>query len=113
LVAESDGAVVGWASWSPYSDRPVYAGIGEYTVYIARAARGAGAGTALLAALVEEAERRGLHKLTSKIFPENEASLATARRLGFREVGVHRRHARLDREWRDVVVVERLLGPAA
>ena len=55
-------------------------------------------------------ERRGLWKLVSRVFPENEASLALCRSLGFREVGVYRRHAQLDGEWRDVVIVERLLG---
>ena len=60
-------------------------------------------------ALVAEARRRGYWKLVSRIFPENEASLALCRALGFREVGVYRRHAKLDGEWRDVVVVELLL----
>jgi phosphinothricin acetyltransferase len=64
-------------------------------------------------ALVREAESRGFWKLVARIFPENEASLALCRALGFREVGVYRRHAKLDGEWRDVVVVELLLGEAA
>ena len=62
--------------------------------------------------LIDECERRGLWKLVSRVFPENEASLALCRSLGFREVGVYRRHAKLDGEWRDVVIVERLLGEA-
>ena len=66
-----------------------------------------------LSALIEEAERRGLWKLVSRIFPENEASLALCRSLGFRQVGVYRRHGQLDGVWRDVVVVELLLGDAA
>jgi phosphinothricin acetyltransferase len=65
-----------------------------------------------LAALIAEAERRGYWKLVSRVFPENEASLALCRSLGFREVGVYRRHGRLDGEWRDVVIVELLLGDA-
>ncbi len=60
--------------------------------------------------LIDECERRGLWKLVSRVFPENEASLALCRSLGFREVGVYQRHAQLDGEWRDVVIVERLLG---
>ena len=66
-----------------------------------------------LAALIEVAEARGLWKLVSRVFPENEASLSLCRSLGFREVGVYRRHGRLDGSWRDVVIVERLLGAAA
>ena len=85
----------------------------EFSVYVARAARGRGAGRVAMEALLAEAEARGLWKLVGLIFPENEASLALSRALGFREVGVYRRHAKLDGRWRDVVVVERLLGEAA
>jgi len=108
------GEVVAWASATPYrAHRPVYAGIADFSIYVARTARGRGAGRATLAALIGEAERRGYWKLVSRIFPENAASLALCRSLGFREVGVYRRHAQLDGVWRDVVIVERLLGPAA
>jgi L-amino acid N-acyltransferase YncA len=113
LVAEQDGDVVGWARAGEYSDRCVYAGVGEYAVYVARSARGRGVGRALLDALATEAAKRGYYKLLSRIFPENAASLGLARASGFREVGVHRRHGRLDGEWKDTVVVERLIGEAA
>jgi phosphinothricin acetyltransferase len=113
LVAENDGAVVGFARVTAYSEREVYAGIGEYGIYLAQSARGGGVGTRLLEALAVAADRAGYHKLTAKLFTSNEASLALARRCGFRTVGTHLRHARLDGEWRDVIVVERLLGEAA
>jgi L-amino acid N-acyltransferase YncA len=112
LVAERDRQVVGFAAMTAYSEREAYSGVGEFSVYVARPARGRGVGAALLEGLVAEAERRGFHKLVSKAFPENAASRALLRRCGFREVGTHRRHARLDGRWRDVVVVERLLGEA-
>jgi L-amino acid N-acyltransferase YncA len=113
LVADRDGQVVGFAAVAPYSEREAYSGVGEFMVYVARPARGRGVGAGLLEGLVAEAERRGFHKLVSKAFPENSASRALLRRCGFREVGTHLRHARLDGRWRDVVVVERLLGDAA
>jgi len=113
LVAERDGAVLGFARVTPYADRCAYAGIGEYGIYLAPEARGQGVGASLLDALCAESERAGLHKLTGKLFPANRASRAVAACCGFREVGLHRRHARLDGEWRDVLVVERLLGEAA
>ena len=114
LVAErDDGTVAGFARVTPYSDRCVYEGVGEYGIYVDAAARGGGVGTALLEALARAAEEAGYHKLTSKLFTSNAASLALARRCGFHEVGIHRRHGRLDGEWRDVLVVERLLGDAA
>ncbi len=109
VVVESDGEVVAWAVAHRYRDRAAYAGVGEFSVYVARDERGRGHGRAAVQGLIDECERRGLWKLVSRVFPENEASLALCRSLGFREVGVYRRHAQLDGEWRDVVIVERLL----
>ena len=110
VVAEDeDGAVAAWASAPPASTRPVYGGVREFSIYVARSHRGRGFGRAALGALVDECEARGFWKLVSRVFPENEASLALCGSVGFREVGVQRRHARLDGEWRDVVVVEKLL----
>ena len=114
LVAEdADGRVLGFARVSPYSDRCVYEGVGEHGVYVGADARGQGLGRKLLDALAAEAEQRGLYKLTSRIFTTNEASRAAHRAAGFEEVGVQRRHGRLDGEWKDCVLVERLLGEAA
>ncbi|HET8757085.1 MAG TPA: arsinothricin resistance N-acetyltransferase ArsN1 family A [Solirubrobacteraceae bacterium] len=107
------GAVVGFAKVSPYSDRCAYGGVGEHGVYVARTARGQGVGRALLEALCAESARAGLHKLTSRIFADNGASRAAHAAAGFEEVGVQRRHGRLDGEWKDCVLVERLLGSAA
>ena len=113
VAASADGAVVGFARVTPYSDRCVYAGVGEHGVYVARVARGRGLGRALLEALCVEAEAAGLYKLTSRIFTDNGASRAVHLAAGFEEVGVQRRHGQLDGAWKDCVLVERLLGPAA
>jgi L-amino acid N-acyltransferase YncA len=113
LVAERHGEVLGFASVSPYSTREVYAGVGEASVYVERGARGGGVGAALVESMAEAAKARGLHKLVGRLFTDNEASVALFRRHGFNEVGVHRRHSRLDGAWRDVLLVERLLGAAA
>jgi phosphinothricin acetyltransferase len=113
LVAERDGEVVGWAGWSGYDDPAVYyAGVAETAVYVARKARGQGVGVELLLGLAEEAPRFGVYKLLAKIFTTNEASILLYRRCGFREVGTHMRHGRLDGDWKDVVVMERLLDDA-
>jgi L-amino acid N-acyltransferase YncA len=110
LVAETNDEVIGWASLASYSDRPCYAGIGECSVYVAAEARGRGAGTALVEALAAEAERNGFHKMLGKLFTDNVASIRLCERCGFRTVGLHQRHGQLDGSWRDVLVVERLLG---
>ena len=112
LVAGENGEVSGWARVHEYSGRPVYAGVGEASVYVRRSARGRGVGRRLLDELAAGAERRGYWKLTGKLFTDNAASLALVNRCGWREVGTHLRHGRLDGEWRDVIVVEVLLGEA-
>jgi L-amino acid N-acyltransferase YncA len=112
VAAEGDG-IVGWARVAPYSDRCVYTGVGEHAVYVDARARGRGIGRVLLLALADEAERAGLYKLTSRLFTDNAASRAVHLAAGFEEVGVQRRHGRLDGEWKDCVLVERLLGEAA
>jgi len=114
LVATGDDErVIGFARVSPYSDRCVYEGVGEHGVYVDARARGRGVGRRLLDALAAEAERRGMYKLTSRVFTTNAASLAAHRAAGFEEIGVQRRHGKLDGDWKDCVLVERLLGPAA
>jgi L-amino acid N-acyltransferase YncA len=114
VVAEHDGQVIAFAKVGPYDDAShYYSRIGEATLYVDRRARRAGVGVALMEAVAREAEGRGYYKLIGKIFTSNAPSLALVRSCGWREVGVHRRHARLDGEWKDVVVVEKLLGEAA
>jgi phosphinothricin acetyltransferase len=112
VVVELDGQVVAWAGAGPYRSRSAYAGVAEHSVYVARHARGIGAGRAALEALARLYEARGFWKLVSRIFPENTGSLVLHERVGFRTVGVYRRHARLDGQWRDCVIVEKLLDPA-
>jgi phosphinothricin acetyltransferase len=113
VVAEEDGRVIGWARAAAYSDRCVYAGVGEHAVYVAPEARGRGLGRQLLEHLCAVAEAAGYYKLTSRVFTDNRASLAAHRAAGFVQVGVQRRHGKLDGEWKDCVLGERLLGDAA
>jgi L-amino acid N-acyltransferase YncA len=110
LVAQLDCEVAGWGRLSAYSPRSCYAGVGEASVYLERAARGQGLGRRLIEALCDAAERDGYWKIVGLLFPTNAGSVALCRAAGFREVGVYRRHGQLDGEWRDVVIVERLLA---
>jgi L-amino acid N-acyltransferase YncA len=109
VVAEREGEIIGWAGTGPYRARECYRGIGEFSIYVRRDWRRRGVGDLLLAALISEAERLGLWKLLSRIFPFNEASRVLCRKHGFREVGMYEKHARLDGRWLDVVIVERLI----
>ena len=109
LVAVDGDDTVGWAGLSAYRPRDCYAGIAEFSIYLDRAARGRGIGRHLLTALLATARERGFWKLVSRIFPFNAASRALCRACGFREVGVYEKHGRLDGQWLDVVIVERLI----
>lgn len=109
LVAEINGRVVGWASVSTYRPRDCYAGIGEFSIYIHEDTQGCGVGKVLLPALVAEAETAGFWKLLSRVFPFNTSSRRLCAACGFREVGTYEKHAQLDGEWLDVVIVERLI----
>jgi phosphinothricin acetyltransferase len=107
LVAVDGGDVLGWAAVGPVSERCVYAGVVEDSIYLAEHARGRGVGRALLTVLVESTERAGIWTVQTGIFPENAASLALHRAVGFRDVGVRERLGQLHGRWRDVLLLER------
>jgi L-amino acid N-acyltransferase YncA len=109
IVAEVEGKVLGAAWISLYRPRACYAGIGEFSFYMDKDARGKGVGQTLLEALIDEAERLGYWKLLSRVFTFNHPSLNACKKQGFREVGVYEKHAKLDDEWLDVVIIERMI----
>jgi L-amino acid N-acyltransferase YncA len=109
VVVEDEAGVQAFAATSTYRPRECYGGIAEFSVYVAREARGRGAGRLAMQALLEAARQAGFWKVLSRIFPENTASRELCRSLGFREVGVYEKHAQLDGVWRDVVIIERLV----
>lgn len=106
LVAELDGAVVGWAALSPVSSRPCYAGVAEDSVYVASAACGRGVGRLLMDTLVAAAADAGVWTIQTSVFPENAASMALHARAGFRVVGRRERIAELGGVWRDTLFLE-------
>ena len=111
VVVENDaGGVVAFASTSEYRPRECYAGVAEFSVYVARTARRLGAGRLAMELLMEESRNAGFWKLVSRVFVENTPSRALLQRLGFREVGIYQRHGKLRGTWRDTVIVERLLS---
>jgi L-amino acid N-acyltransferase YncA len=109
VVVEDGGEIVAFGATFSYRPRECYAGIAEASLYVARSARGRGAGSLALTTLIEAAERDGFWKLLSRVFVENHASRRLIRKFGFREVGVYEKHGKLDGVWRDVVIVERLI----
>ena len=107
LVATEEETLLGWAALSPVSNRKVYAGVAEVSVYVASETRGRGVGKLLLESLVKESETNGIWTLQASIFPENAASVAIHRGCGFREVGRRERIGQLKNNWRDTVLFER------
>ena len=107
LVATLDGRVAGWAALAAYSDRCVYGGVAEVSIYVDGADRGRGLGRTLLEALISGSEDAGIWTLQAGVFPENAASVALHERCGFRRVGVRERIGKLEGRWRDVLLLER------
>lgn len=109
LVAERAGEIVGWASLNRYSHRCAYDGVADLSIYVARAARGGGIGSALLAELERAALERRFHKIVLFTFPFNDGGQRLYRARGFREVGLFREQGRLDGRFVDVMAMEKLL----
>ncbi|MEM7314345.1 MAG: N-acetyltransferase family protein, partial [Planctomycetota bacterium] len=94
---------------TPYSERECYSGIREFSIYVESQNAGKGVGRVLMSSLIERAQENGCWKLLSRVFPDNTRCRRLLKRCGFREVGVYENHGQLCGEWRDVVIVERLL----
>jgi L-amino acid N-acyltransferase YncA len=108
LVAVGAGdLVLGWVAVTPYSSRPVYAGVLEHGVYVDPAARGQGIGIVLMRALIDSTEAAGVWTLQAGVFPENKPSISLHQRMGFRAVGLRERIACHYGQWRDVLLMER------
>jgi L-amino acid N-acyltransferase YncA len=107
FVAQRHGDIVGWAALSAVSERCVYGGVAEASVYVTERARHQGVGRALLDGLIAASEQAGIWTIQTGIFPENPASLHLHQAVGFRVVGTRERLGKLDGVWRDVVLLER------
>jgi len=109
IVAVTDGQIVGFASLSPYRDRPAYSTSVEESVYVRGDQRGTGVGRALLEELMKLATQHGFHTVLARIVGGHEASIALHEAVGFDIVGTEREVGRKFNRWLDVVVMQRLL----
>lgn len=107
LVARQEDDLIGWAALSPISQRCVYGGVAEVSVYVSAASRRSGVGRKLLRALIDESEQNGIWTLQAGIFPENTGSIALHLSCGFRQVGRRERIGKMNGTWRDTVLLER------
>jgi phosphinothricin acetyltransferase len=107
FVAMRGPEVVGWVAVTPVSDRCVYGGVVENSVYVAASVRGQGAGRLLLERLIASTEAAGIWTIQTGIFPENDVSVRVHERVGFEIVGRRTRIGKLNGVWRDVLLIER------
>ena len=110
FVAEVNGTVAGWASISPWAPHGAYAATGEHSLFVGARHRGAGVGKALLAVVIEEAERTGFHVLIGRITAGNAVSHALHRAFGFEVIGTIREVGWKFGRWLDVCLVQRILS---
>jgi phosphinothricin acetyltransferase len=110
LIAESDGAVVGYACSGQYRTKPGYATSVETSIYLASNAVGRGAGTKLYEGLFKSLEVEDVHRAYAGIGLPNPASVALHERFGFKRVAHFTEQGRkFDRYW-DVAWFEKPLG---
>ena len=109
IVAETGGRVVGWGSLNAFNPREAYRHVADFSVYVERAVRGKGVGRALLGHLIDVARGLGYHKMVLTGFPFNPASVALYERMGFTRVGIYREQGKLDGQWVDTLIMEKLL----
>lgn len=110
LVADVEGAVVGYAYAGPWKEREAYRHTVENAVYLAPDARGRGVGRVLLDALLTACTEAGARQVIAVIADTGDpASVRLHARCGFREVGrlegVGFKHGR----WVDTVLMQRSL----
>lgn len=112
LVAVDGDEVLGWGSLNQFNPRAAYDHVVDFSIYVAREARGRGVGNALLAALIERAREIGFHKMVLAAFPFNDRGMKLYERHGFRTVGIYKEQGMLDGKWIDVILMEKLLDQA-
>lgn len=108
VTVNQEGEILGWCALSPTSNREVYKGVVEVSIYISEKHRGEKVGTTLLNALIDESEQAGIWTLQSGIFEINEASIALHKKCDFRIVGFREKiGCDIEGIWQNTVLMER------
>jgi len=109
VVAVIGGLVVGYASLSPFRDKPGYSKSAEDSVYVHGDHQGKGVGKALMKEILARAAKLGYHTVIAGIVPPNEASVRLHRRFGFTYVGTFREVGFKFSRWQDVAFYQLFL----
>ncbi len=107
FVSVDENEINGWAALSKVSDRCVYGGVAEVSVYVSSQAQGKGIGSKLMQQLIDFSEGKNMWTMQAGIFPENEASIHLHEKFGFRIVGTREKIGKLKGIWRDAILMER------
>ena len=110
LVAERDGALVGYAYATAYKSRPAYRWTCETSVYVAAVAQRAGVGRTLYTALLDRLAGRGFRTAVAGLTLPNPASAGLHAALGFTPCGVLPQVGWKAGRWHDVALLQRPLG---
>ena len=109
VAVDEEGRIHGWGSLNAFNPRAVYDHVADFSVYVAREARGTGIGKLMLVELERRARSIGYHKMVLAAMPENEAGLRLYKGCGFTVVGTYREQGFRDGVWRDVLIMEKIL----
>ena len=118
LVAEVDGPegeriIAAYAYVGPFRTRRAYRYTVEDSIYVDAAHQGKGLGKALLVELIARCEALGLRQMLGVIGDSaNAGSVALHAACGFEMVGTMKSVGWKFDEWRDVVFMQRALGPS-
>jgi len=107
IVAVDASVIVGWAALSRVSQREVYRGVAEVSLYVSADSRRKGIGKLLMQSLIDSSEACGIWTLQATVFPENSASVRLHESCGFHVVGRRERIASQHGRWRDTALLER------
>lgn len=110
-VAEDGAGVQGWVALMRYDAKPCFHRTAAFATYVRREARGRGVGTRLRAWMIERATERGFHTIVNRVWANNTASIALARRFGFSETGRMRELVDLDGSYVDCIFFQLMLDP--
>ncbi|MEQ9693814.1 N-acetyltransferase family protein [Shimia sp. SDUM112013] len=109
FVAELDGQVVGFATYSQFRGGVGYAHTMEHTIHLSDAARGKGAGRALMQRVEAAAADNGVHALIAGIAGENTDGIAFHTALGYAHVARLPEVGRKFDRWMDLVLMQKIL----
>ena len=107
VAVDEQGNILAWALLWPASNRCVYRGVAEVSIYVSEDARGKGVGRRTLEALIVTSEKLGIWTLQAGIMSDNHASVKLHEQCEFRVIGTREKLAKLQNVWLDVIFMER------